>query len=145
MEGGTAETGGGKHRHPAGDCDQQQGVTTEAEVRVHEQRYGDGERALVPPPPQAPQTQVLSTLNICKDKRETFTVVFVILVICIKTKMHSCSQCEFCFTYFLGPDSKICIGFELNLRFLCYTLVLEVQGLIPRELTITITCTIKNQ
>lgn len=37
--------------------------------------------------------------------------------------------------HFLGPDSKICIGFELNLRFLRYTLVLEVQGLIPRELT----------
>lgn len=43
MEGGTAKTGGGEHGHPAGDRDQQQGVATEAEVRVHEQRYGDGE------------------------------------------------------------------------------------------------------
>lgn len=49
--------------------------------------------------------------------------------------MHSCSQCEFCFTYFLVPDTKNCIGFELNLRFLRYTLVLEVQGLIFRDLT----------
>lgn len=68
-------------------------------------------------------------------KRETFTVAFVIFVICRKTKMHSCSQCEFCFTYFLGPDSKMFIRFELNLRFLRYTSVLEVQGLIPRDLT----------
>lgn len=60
---------------------------------------------------------------------------FVILVLFRKTKMHSCSQCEFCFTYFLGFVSKMFIGFELNLRVLRYTLVLEVQGLISRDLT----------
>lgn len=43
VEGGTATSGRGEHRHPTGDGGEQQGVATETKVGVHEQWNGDGE------------------------------------------------------------------------------------------------------